>query len=192
MKSNKWSVIGSALVASLLCSVNPGAAEPITSANLGKTIAEYAISLVNKPGLGDGQSTRLIEAALGVTGCKPGKDNVWGRALKDSEKMQMGDIIQFTSFRIGEGRVLKTFVLPPRRTVRLWERTTALGNPDHTAIFLEEKDGKVYVAHQNVDGSPEKSHVRIQGFNSQAFNLAKLNPRMEVSGSFIVYRPELK
>jgi hypothetical protein len=187
MKCNRWSIIGSALVASLLCSVYPGTAEPVTPANLGKTIAGYATSLVGKPGLGDGQSTRLVEAALGVTGCKPGKDKVWGRALKDGEKMQMGDIIQFTSFKIGEGRVVWTRVLPYVGRVRLFERTTALGNPDHTTIFLEEKDGKVYFVHQYPGhvptvGGVQNLPVRIDGFNFSN----------KVSGSFIVYRPELK
>jgi hypothetical protein len=168
MKANKWVVIFSAIVASLLCSVNPApAAEPITSANLGSTIVNWATSWVNRRAIGDGQCTRLVEAALGVTGCKPGRDYVWGRALKDGEKMQMGDIIQFTSFVIKDGGF-----------------TWNLGAPNHTAIFIEEKDGKVYVVHQNVDGEPaqEKSRVRIHGYN-----FAK-----KVSGSFIVYRPELK
>src|SRR5688572_10785476 len=109
MKSNKWSVIGSAIVASLLCSVSPATAvEPITSDNLysilqadrGKLIVNWATSQVDKRSVGDGQCTRLIEAALGIAGCKPGNGYAWGRALKAGEKMQMGDIIQFTSFVI--------------------------------------------------------------------------------------------
>ncbi len=181
MRSKMWSVISGVVVASLLCQLNPASAatEPaVTQDKMGGLIVNWAAQFAFKEFGGSGDSSQLVHAALGTLGCKPGKDYVWGRALKRGEPMQMGDIIQFKSFVIKDGGDTQT-----------------LGAPNHTAIFMEEKDGKVLVVHLIINplGVPPppggigldlrtRPLVRILGYN-----FAK-----KVSGSFIVYRPVLK
>ena len=135
--------------------------------DMAKAIVNFANSKVGQKGLGDGQCTRLIEAALSAAGAKPGKGFVWGRTLKAGETMRPGDIIQFTSFVIKDGFAVSN-----------------LGIPNHTAIVSQVSGNKVTLLHQNVDGEPatEKSRVHIR-----EYDFAK-----KVSGSFIVYRPEPK
>ncbi|MFN0018498.1 MAG: CHAP domain-containing protein [Pirellulaceae bacterium] len=136
-------------------------------ADVSLAVLNFAASKVGQKGLGDGQCTRLIEAALAAAGAKPGKGFVWGRTLMTGETMRPGDIIQFTSVVIKDG-------------FSTWN----LGAPNHTAIVSQVNGTKVTLLHQNMDGEPAivKSHVR-----SQELDFSK-----KVSGTFIVYRPEAK
>jgi hypothetical protein len=169
-------------VASLSCRVN--------SASAGDVSPELGVAMVNWAGgmaatfqaresaslaaglnvqtgysIGDGQCTRLAEAALAAVGAKPGNGFVWGRPLKAGEAMRLGDIIQFKSFVIKDGGY-----------------TWNLGIPDHTAIVAGINGTKVSVFHQNTNGEPAVIKSRIVG---QQYDFSKRD-----SGSYIVYRPQ--
>jgi hypothetical protein len=170
------------VVASPLCHVNSASAGDVPP-EVGAAMVNWAASMqsglqnqeaatkVLNPGkltgwsIGDGQCTRLVEAALGAVGAKRGQGYVWGRPLKAGEAMRLGDVMQFTSFVIKDGGA-----------------TWYLGIPNHTAIVAGINGTKVSVFHQNTNGEPAVIKSRIV---AQQFDLAK-----KVSGSYIVYRPQ--
>ncbi|MGE0609610.1 MAG: CHAP domain-containing protein [Pirellulales bacterium] len=175
-------VCGGIVLAILLCRVHTASAGDLP-ADLGAAMVSWSaqmaatfktqeeVSIVTGKkiltglSIGDGQCTRLAEAALGVVGAKPGKGYVWGRPLNAGEAMRLGDIIQFKSFVIKDGGA-----------------TWYLGMPNHTAIVAGVNGSKVSVFHQNTNGEPAVIKSRIV---SQQFDLSKRD-----SGSYIVYRPQ--
>jgi hypothetical protein len=160
---------------------NPGAGGNATSAkpeDLGAAIVKFAADRVGREGVGDGMSARLAEGALTAAGAKPGKDNVWGRAVKSGEKVLPGDIIQFTDCKF------RGFVKGLAYEYEFKDRI-------HTAIVFEvhdvggQKNNVVSIYHQNVDGEPAKTNSRVRRlFDLQLYDLQ--------SGRYDIYRAQPK
>jgi hypothetical protein len=132
-------------------------------------VVNFAAAKVDQKGLGDGQCTRLVEAALAAAGAKTGSNYVWGMREDPGQKILPGFIIQFTNCAFSDSA-----------TGRSWK----LGLPNHTAIVEKASGTQVTLLHQNVDGEPAevKSYVRRLDLD-----LAWLQ-----SGTYTIYCPVVK
>lgn len=99
--------------------------------------------------VGDGECWSLAAAAMEAAGAIPPDDYNFGRELSQNEEWWPGDIIQFTSC-----------VFRQNMPGGGWEVFQA-GMPNHTAVFLGKKDGKVMVGQQNMMGDKTVSTMLL-------------------------------
>jgi len=127
---------------------------------LNQQILDFAIKHVGTE-VGNGECWTLADEAMRSAKATHPDIFVWGRALTSNETVLPGDIIQFTSVHLQNGK--------------WWEH---LGDPDHTAIVREVKSTGVYVIlHQNF-GKPGRVVSELT-----------INLNQKTAGKFVIYRP---
>lgn len=109
-----------------------------------------------------------------VGAARPGSQlYVWGRAVQ-STAVQLGDILQFTNFKMRITQTDKSWV------------ETGFGLPRHTAIVSYlNTDGSVDVLHQNYDNVRSVQLFEWVYLRSGTYGSEKV----AVSGTFACYRP---
>ncbi len=133
---------------------------------------------------GDGQCWTLVDNAFRHVGFnKPASTYVWGRVVNNLSDARPGDVFQFTRFEV---------------TVRVtqpdgnWEeQTMSRGEPRHTAILESVNGNRATFLESNVT---DDQTVKRNGFGIRTATTtddAGVRTSTTVSGSFIIYRPQV-
>lgn len=140
----------------------PSVGQQPGSRELNKKIVDFVNRHMGQQ-VGDGECWSLAAAAIDAAGAQPPQEYVFGRELGPNEEWWPGDIIQFTSC---------VFKQPMPKGG--WEIFEA-GVPNHTAVYLGRRDGKVLIGQQNVLGN-RTVQTGLIDFNCM------------ISGNYKVYR----
>jgi hypothetical protein len=130
---------------------------------LNQHILEFAASRIGQQ-VGNGECWTLADEALKAVGAGHASAYVWGRALAPSEEVYPGDVIQFTSVKLENGRGRQQF-----------------GTPNHTAIVKRPVSPGIYVIlHQN------------WGKAGRTVSELEIDLSTKTAGEFVIYRPVSK
>ena len=115
---------------------------------LNQRIVDYVYKHMGQQ-VGNGECWTLAASAMEEAGAREPQGYDFGHELSENEDWQPGDIIQFTSCVFKQS-------LPGGG----WQIFQA-GSPNHTAVFLGRRDGKVLIGQQNVLGNKTVSTMLL-------------------------------
>lgn len=133
---------------------------------------------------GNGECWTLVNNGFQHVGfIKPAGTYVWGRVVNNLSDARPGDVLQFTRFEVTRR------VTQPDGS---WEQETiSRGAPRHTAI-LESLDGNMAtVLESNVTDDQTVKRNSFGVRTATTTDDAGVRTAITVSGSFIIYRPQV-
>lgn len=180
-----------------------------TSASLGEKVLQFATSKLNTK-VGRGECWDLAEQALKVASAKTSND--YGKVKADSDyvwglkvelaSVQAGDIIQFRNYKVTLTKTTET-------SEGIDTQSKEIERPHHTAIVEKlNKDGSIQVIEQNIEAeyasanfdTPDGANLLVRrsklyfsnSTTTSEQNSEKITLKIEVTGKFWFYSPQLK
>ncbi|WP_428687335.1 hypothetical protein [Roseibium sp.] len=134
---------------------------------------------------GNGECWTLVNNGFqSVSFVKPASTYVWGRVVNQLSQAQPGDVFQFSHFEVTER------IENPDGS---WsESTQTRGAPRHTGILESvDAEGNATFLESNIGGSRNVQRNSFRVRTTQGTDANGVKTTVTVSGSFIIYRPQV-